>query len=72
MQFEVKGTDTSTANALRRVIIGEVVTLAIDLVTFEENTSCINDEVIAPGSMKLDGFAAKARDASYLGNQIRF
>ena len=35
------------ANALRRVIIAEVVTMAIDLVTFEENTSCIDDEIIA-------------------------
>lgn len=47
MSFEVRKTDTSTANALRRVIVGEVVTLAIDLVTFEENTSCIDDEIIA-------------------------
>ena len=39
MTFEVRKTDTSTANALRRVIISEVVTLAIDLVTFEANTS---------------------------------
>jgi DNA-directed RNA polymerase II subunit RPB3 len=47
MQFEVRDTDCSTVNSLRRVIIGEVVTMAIDLVTFEENTSCINDEIIA-------------------------
>lgn len=47
MQFEVRDTDCSTANSLRRVMIGEVVTMAIDLVTFEENTSVINDEIIA-------------------------
>ena len=47
MSFEVKKTDASMANALRRVIIAEVVTMAIDLVTFEENTSCIDDEIIA-------------------------
>ena len=47
MRFEVKDTDCSTVNSLRRVIIGEVVTMAIDLVTFEENTSCVNDEILA-------------------------
>ena len=47
MSFEVKKTDASMANALRRGIIAEVVTMAIDLVTFEENTSCIDDEIIA-------------------------
>ena len=47
MQFEVRDTDCSAVNSLRRVMIGEVVTMAIDLVTFEENTSVINDEIIA-------------------------
>ena len=47
MAFEVRKTDASVANALRRVIVAEVVTMAIDLVTFEENTSCIDDEIIA-------------------------
>lgn len=45
--FEVRDTDTSVVNALRRVMISEVVTMAIDLVTFEENTSVLNDEIIA-------------------------
>ena len=45
--FEVRDTDTSVANALRRVMTSEVVTMAIDLVTFEENSSVINDEIIA-------------------------
>lgn len=46
-EFSISETDCSVANALRRVIISEVVTMAIDLVTFEENLSVINDEIIA-------------------------
>ncbi|KAJ8605088.1 hypothetical protein CTAYLR_000368 [Chrysophaeum taylorii] len=46
-QFEIHDTDCSVANALRRVMIAEVVTMAVDLVTFEENTSVLNDEIIA-------------------------
>jgi len=47
MSFELRDTDCSVANALRRVMIAEVVTLAIDVVTFEENTTVLKDEVIA-------------------------
>ena len=47
MCFEVRDTDCSTVNSLRRVMVGEVVSMAIDLVTFEENTSVVNDEIIA-------------------------
>lgn len=47
IQFELSETDTSVANALRRIMIGEVPTLAIDLVEFHENSSVLNDEYIA-------------------------
>lgn len=47
MSFELRDTDSSIANALRRVMISEIVTMAIDVVTFEENTSVLNDEIIA-------------------------
>eukprot|EP00632_Arachnochrysis_sp_CCMP2950_P001581 CAMPEP_0185717616 /NCGR_PEP_ID=MMETSP1164-20130828/45151_1 /TAXON_ID=1104430 /ORGANISM="Chrysoreinhardia sp, Strain CCMP2950" /LENGTH=371 /DNA_ID=CAMNT_0028385257 /DNA_START=1 /DNA_END=1116 /DNA_ORIENTATION=+ len=46
-KFRIDDTDCSVANALRRVMLSEVVTMAIDLVTFEENTSVLNDEIIA-------------------------
>lgn len=39
-------TDISIANALRRVLIAEVPTIAIELVEIEENTSCLMDEMI--------------------------
>lgn len=46
-EFELSGTDVSVANALRRIMIAEVPTIAIDLVEFENNTSVLNDEFIA-------------------------
>ena len=47
IQFELINTDISMANSLRRIMIAEVPTLAIDLVEFEDNTSVMLDEVIA-------------------------
>ncbi len=46
-EFLLTNTDLSMANALRRIIIAEVPTIAIDLVEFENNTTVLNDEFIA-------------------------
>lgn len=46
MQFQLSNTDVSVANALRRVMISEVPTMAISLVTVLENTSALADEYI--------------------------
>lgn len=47
VKFELRGTDRSVANSLRRVMLTEVPTVAIDLVDFEANSSVFNDELIA-------------------------
>lgn len=47
MKFELRDTDASMANALRRVMIAEVPTLAIDLVEIEVNSSVLGDEFLA-------------------------
>lgn len=45
--FMLWDVDMSVANALRRVMLAEVPTLAIDLVEVKENTSVLHDEYIA-------------------------
>mmetsp|Transcript_2863 Transcript_2863/g.8739 ORF Transcript_2863/g.8739 Transcript_2863/m.8739 type:complete len:341 (+) Transcript_2863:249-1271(+) len=46
MKFTLSDSETSFANALRRVIIAEVPTMAIDLVNVEINTSPLFDEFV--------------------------
>ncbi|KAK9389971.1 DNA-directed RNA polymerase [Lipomyces mesembrius] len=45
--FDLLGVDASIANAFRRIMISEVPTLAIEYVYIENNTSIIQDEVLA-------------------------
>jgi hypothetical protein len=47
ISFVLSETDTSMANTMRRIMIAEVPTLAIDLVEYHENSSVLNDEYIA-------------------------
>ncbi|KAF8821324.1 Dna-directed Rna polymerase II RPB3 [Cardiosporidium cionae] len=46
VEFILANVDISFANALRRIMLAEVPTLAIDLVTVYENTSIFHDEYL--------------------------
>ncbi|EMR63209.1 putative dna-directed rna polymerases i and iii 40 kda polypeptide protein [Eutypa lata UCREL1] len=46
-QFSLIGIDASIANAFRRILIAEIPTLAIETVFVNNNTSVIQDEVLA-------------------------
>lgn len=45
--FDVKGIDPAFANALRRIFISEIPTMAIEKVNMWQNTTVIPDEVLA-------------------------
>lgn len=47
LEFDLVGCDTSLANALRRIVISEVPTMAIETVFVMNNTSVIQDEVLS-------------------------
>ena len=47
MKFCLENTDLTIANALRRIIIAEVPTMAIDIVEIHQNTSALHDEYLA-------------------------
>lgn len=47
MEFDLVGVDPAVANALRRILIAEVPTVAIEHVFIVNNTSIIQDEVLA-------------------------
>lgn len=45
--FDLKGVDVSIANALRRILIAEVPTVAVENVWITENSGLVQDEVLA-------------------------
>ena len=47
MRFIVSGVDTPFVNALRRIMLTEVPTMAIDEIVILENSSILNDEILA-------------------------
>ncbi|XP_013386586.1 DNA-directed RNA polymerases I and III subunit RPAC1 [Lingula anatina] len=47
MEFDMVGVDAAVANAFRRILLAEVPTMAIEKVFIYNNTSIIQDEVLA-------------------------
>ncbi|KAM0786080.1 hypothetical protein ACM66B_006891 [Microbotryomycetes sp. NB124-2] len=47
IEFDLVGVDASVANAFRRIVIAEVPTIAIETVYVWNNTSIVQDEVLA-------------------------
>jgi len=47
LELDIKGIDAPIANAIRRICIGEVPSMAIEYVWIENNTSIMQDEVLA-------------------------
>lgn len=47
VEFDLVGVDSSFANAVRRIVIAEVATVAIETVYVWNNTSIVQDEVLA-------------------------
>src|SRR3972149_108166 len=47
IQFAVEGVKPSFASALRRIMLSEVPTLAVEWVDFKKNDSALMDEVVA-------------------------
>jgi DNA-directed RNA polymerase II subunit RPB3 len=47
IKFTLYNADLSIANALRRIMLSEVPTMAIEFVQFNSNTSCLHDEYLA-------------------------
>ena len=45
--FDIKGVDPTIVNTLRRIMIAEIPTMAIETVIINQNTSIIPDEVLA-------------------------
>jgi DNA-directed RNA polymerase subunit D len=47
LRFLLEGANPAFANALRRLMTGEIPNMSIDLVEFHDNTSALFDEIIA-------------------------
>ncbi len=70
IRFDLQHVDASVANALRRVMLSEIPTLAIDKVTIERNTTVLHDDFLAHrlGLLPLHSFFCRYGDQSPLSD----
>lgn len=68
--FEISGVDAPIVNALRRILIADIPTMAIDTVYIHQNTSVIPDEILAhrigliPLKVDPSGFSPPGRETA--------
>eukprot|EP00039_Didymoeca_costata_P026663 m.16342 g.16342 ORF g.16342 m.16342 type:complete len:347 (+) comp5670_c0_seq2:184-1224(+) len=71
MEFDLVGVDASYANALRRILIAEVPTMAIESCMIYKNTSLMHDEVLAH-RLGLVPIKADPRQFDFVGDLEEF
>lgn len=69
--FDVTGIDPPLANSLRRILISEIPTMAIEIVNVYQNTSVIPDEVLCH-RLGLIPILANANDFEYKKDSEEF
>ena len=79
MELEIVGIDSSIANALRRIMLSEIPTMAIEKVDMYMNTSIIPDEILShrlgliPIKADPTNFNEKHQDEEYQEhNSLKF
>lgn len=78
LEFDLVGVDASLANAIRRILIADVPTMAIEKVYVMTNTSLIHDDVFAhrlgliPIKADPRAFAFKRRTFLRMSTFLRF
>jgi DNA-directed RNA polymerase subunit D len=76
--FSIEGVNAAIANTIRRIIIAEVPTLAIDEVTFVKNQTPFYDEIVAhrigliPIKTDLKSYSTKSKGSSKATTELKF
>lgn len=68
--IEITGIDAPVANAIRRALIDNVATMAIEKVVMYQNTSVINDEILSH-RLGLLPIIANPDDFTFKDSKIR-